>query len=87
MLHPEKFPGWLQLKSQPSKNIWIVGGGELLHSFIQENLVDELIVTVAPTIIGKGISLFKEGDYQLDLSLKGTRNFNQFVELHYEVKR
>ncbi|RLL45489.1 dihydrofolate reductase [Oceanobacillus piezotolerans] len=75
-----------RLKSQDGKNIWIVGGGELLHSFIQEKLVDELIITVAPTILGKGIPLFREGDYQLDLSLKGMRNFNQFVELYYEVK-
>ena len=75
-----------KLKSQDGKNIWIVGGGELLHSFIQEKLVDELIITVAPTLLGKGIPLFREGDYQLDLSLKGMRNFNQFVELHYEVK-
>ncbi len=76
-----------QLKSQRGKNIWVVGGGELLYSFLQEKAVDELIITVAPTIIGKGIPLFKEGDDQLDLSLKGTRIFNQFVELHYEVKR
>lgn len=75
-----------KLKNQEGKNIWIVGGGELLQSFIQEKLVNELILTVAPTILGKGIPLFKEGDYQLDLSLKGTRNFNQFVELHYDVK-
>ncbi|WP_338322964.1 dihydrofolate reductase family protein [Oceanobacillus halophilus] len=74
-----------KLKSQDGKNIWIVGGGDLLHSFIQEKLVDEIIITVAPTLLGKGIPLFKEGDYQLDLSLKGMRNFNQFVELHYEV--
>ncbi|MBT2217483.1 dihydrofolate reductase family protein [Virgibacillus dakarensis] len=76
-----------ELKKQEGKNIWIVGGGVLLHSFIKENLVDELIITVAPTIIGNGIPLFREGNYQLDLSLKGTRNFNQFVELQYEVKR
>ena len=75
-----------KLKNQEGKNIWIVGGGELLQSFIKEKLVDELIITVAPSIIGKGIPLFKEGDYQLDLSLKGTRNFNQFVELHYGVR-
>lgn len=48
-------------------------GGELL--------IDEPILTVAPTLIGNGIPLFKEGDYQLDLSFEGTRNFNQFVEL------
>jgi len=33
-------------------------------------LVNELILTVAPTILGKGIPLFKDGDYQLDFSLK-----------------
>lgn len=75
-----------KLKNGKGKNIWIVGGGELLHSFINEKLVDEFILTIAPTLIGKGIPLFKEGDYQLGLSLKGTKTYNQFVELHYEVK-
>ncbi|WML52125.1 dihydrofolate reductase family protein [Neobacillus sp. PS3-12] len=74
------------LKKEEGKNIWIVGGGDLLHTFFKEKLVDELILTIAPTIIGEGIPLFKVGDYQLDLSLKGTRTFNQFVELHYIVK-
>ncbi|KOS68965.1 hypothetical protein AEA09_10680 [Lysinibacillus contaminans] len=75
-----------KLKNQEGRNIWIVGGGELLHHFVKEKLVDEIILTVAPTIIGKGIPLFKKGDHQLDLTLKGTRTFNQFVELHYSVK-
>ncbi|MEH7110250.1 dihydrofolate reductase family protein [Bacillus sp. JJ1764] len=74
------------LKNQDGKNIWIVGGGELLHTFFKEKLIDELIVTIAPTIIGEGIPLFKAGDYQLELFLKGTKTFNQFVELHYIVK-
>lgn len=75
------------LKNKDGHNIWIVGGGELLNSFIQEDLVDEFIITVAPTIIGNGIPLFKEGKHHLELSLKGTKKFNQFVELHYEVKK
>ena len=75
-----------KLKYQEGRNIWIVGGGELLQYFLKEKLVDEIILTVAPTIIGKGIPLFKKGDYQLDLALKGTRTFNQFVELNYGVK-
>nr|WP_207710036.1 dihydrofolate reductase family protein [Roseburia sp. 1XD42-34] len=75
------------LKQQKGKDIWIVGGGELLHPFLQEKLLDELIITVAPAILGDGIPLFKKGNYQLDLSLKKTKRFNQFVELHYEVKR
>ncbi|KOP78773.1 dihydrofolate reductase family protein [Cytobacillus solani] len=75
-----------KLKNQEGRNIWLVGGGELLQSFVEKKLVDEIILTVAPTIIGKGIPLFKEGDYQLDLTLKGTKKYNQFVELHYGVK-
>lgn len=76
-----------QLKLRNGKNIWIVGGGELLDSFIEENLVDEFILTVAPVIIGNGIPLFKKGDHSLELALKGTQKFNQFVELHYEVRK
>lgn len=76
-----------QLKLRDGQNIWIVGGGELLDSFIKENLIDEFIITVAPVIIGDGIPLFKNGDHSVELSLKGTKKFNQFVELHYEVKK
>lgn len=75
------------LNAQDGKNIWIVGGGQLLHSFIQRGLVDEFILTIAPTLIGNGIPLFRKGEYQLELSLKRMRNFNQFVELHYEYKK
>ena len=75
------------LKKEEGKDIWIVGGGDILHTFLKEKLVDELIVTVAPTIIGQGIPLFKAGDYELNLTLKGTRTFNQFVELHYTVNK
>lgn len=76
-----------ELKKQEGKNIWLVGGGKLLYSFLKENVVDEIIITIAPTLIGKGIPLFEDGDYHLELLLKGIRQFNQFVELHYEVKR
>ncbi|MFD1706050.1 dihydrofolate reductase family protein [Siminovitchia sediminis] len=76
-----------KLKSQDGKNIWIAGGGELIHSFMKEKLVDELIITVAPILLGHGIPLFKEGEDQFNLSLKGIRTFNQFVELYYTVKK
>lgn len=75
------------LKKEEGKNIWVVGGGELLHTFLKEELLDELFITIAPAIIGDGIPLFKSGDYELDLKLKGTRTFNQFVEIHYTVEK
>lgn len=76
-----------KLKNQLGNNIWIVGGGEMLHSLLEEKLVDEIILTIAPVIIGTGIPLFKEGDFHLNMSLINSRTFNQFAELHYEVKR
>lgn len=75
------------LKNKEGKDIWVMGGGDLIHSFIKEKLVDELIITVSPVLIGKGIPLFKEVDFELELTLKSINRFNQFVELHYEVKR
>ncbi|MED1205329.1 dihydrofolate reductase family protein [Heyndrickxia acidicola] len=76
-----------KLKKEKGKDIWMVGGGDLLYTFMKEKLVDELYLTIAPSIIGEGIPLFKEGDFQLDLTLVGIRTFNQFVELHYVVKK
>lgn len=74
------------LKETNGKNIWIVGGGELLFFFIKEGLVDEYFITIAPTLIGKGIPLFKQFDNTIELKLLGIKRYNQFVELHYEPK-
>ncbi len=74
------------LKGVEGRNIWIVGGGDLLSYFLKENLVDEFIINIAPTIIGTGIPLFNKQDIEIELELKSIRRFNQFAELHY-VKR
>ncbi|OCA90493.1 hypothetical protein A8F94_00980 [Bacillus sp. FJAT-27225] len=76
-----------QLKNKEGRNIWVVGGSDILHTFFTKHLIDEMIVTIAPVVIGEGIPLFKEGKYQLDLHLKGIRTFNQFAELHYLVRK
>lgn len=75
------------LKNKNGKSIWLVGGGNLLNTFIKEKLVDELIVTITPVLLGKGIPLFRNNSFQTPLSLKSINRFNQFVELHYEVVR
>ncbi len=75
------------LKNKNGKSIWLVGGGNLLNTFIKEKLIDELIVTITPVLLGKGIPLFRNNSFQTPLSLKGIKRFNQFVELHYEVVR
>lgn len=74
-----------ELKKRDGKTIWLVGGGQLFSYFLENKLVDELYLTVAPKIIGRGIPLFNSGSYHADLKLIGTQTFNQFVELHYKV--
>lgn len=75
-----------KLKNEEGKNIWIVGGSDLIHSFVKEKLVDEFIIQIAPTLIGKGIPLFNELECDVDLHLKGILQFNQIVQLHYEIR-
>lgn len=73
------------LRQEEGKDIWVVGGGELLQHFIANRLIDEWFITIAPTIIGDGLPLFKKNDFETRLRLLGVRRSNQFIELHYET--
>mgnify|MGYP001797678541 CR=1 FL=1 len=54
---------------EDGKDIWLVGGGQLVAFYLDEGLVDEMLLFVIPTIIGDGIPLFpsplKERSFQL----------------------
>ncbi|MFP7298684.1 dihydrofolate reductase family protein [Neobacillus niacini] len=83
----EDIVGFTQsLKKQEGKRIWMVGGGEVLQQLLQEKVVDEFIIQIAPAIIGRGIPLFVEGDQENELTLVDVRRYKQFAELHYHVK-
>lgn len=69
------------------QKIWVVGGGQLIKYFLEQDWVDELQVTVAPVLLGKGIPLFPEGSYSQHLKLVETTTYGQFVELHYLVEK
>ncbi|MCU0395132.1 MAG: dihydrofolate reductase family protein [Chitinophagaceae bacterium] len=43
------------------KDSWLVGGAVLLNSFLERNLVDEMIITIVPEYLGAGISLWQDG--------------------------
>ncbi len=75
------------IKGIEGRNIWIVGGGDLLSHFLKEDLVDEFIITIAPAILGNGIPLFKKQNIEIELELKSIQRFNQFIELHYVKKQ
>ena len=57
-----------KLKSGPGKNIIMDGSSVLMHTLIENDLVDEYALHVYPLVLGMGKRLFPEGKY-LDLKL------------------
>ena len=57
-----------KIKQQPGKNILIDGSSVLIHTLVQENLVDEYSLHVYPLVLGGGKRLFPEGK-RLNLKL------------------
>ena len=66
------------------ENIWLVGGADIAKEFLKNNLIDEFIITVIPTLLGEGIPLFGEGCGEHKLKLLDTKSYDSgVVQLHY----
>jgi dihydrofolate reductase len=46
-----------RLRAQPGKNIWMMGGGEIIASFLDQDEIDEFRINIIPILIGEGIPL------------------------------
>lgn len=49
-----------KLKKEEGEAVWVVGGGSIIAPLVEANLIDTYIITTIPTILGKGIPLFRE---------------------------
>ena len=77
-----------RLRKQASKNIWMMGGGEIIGSFLDEDAIDEFVITVVPTFIGDGVPLIAPRHRDVPLRLLSLQRFpDSVVQLHYEVRR
>jgi dihydrofolate reductase len=77
----------LELKQQPGKDI-LVGSPSLIVNSIQLNLIDEYQLCVQPTIVGKGLPLFKNINDRINLQLLKTKTFSSgSITLYYEPKK
>ncbi len=70
------------------EQVIVAGGGVLNASFVEENLIDEIYIDVEPIILGKGISLFWNKDFERNLKLIGQKKItDNEIQLHYEIKK
>lgn len=75
-----------QLRGKPGKNIWMMGGGELIASFLDAGEIDEFDIHVIPTLIGEGIPLIAPRHRDIELRLLSAKKYaDGVVGLRYEV--
>ena len=66
------------------KNVWIVGGGDLAGQFADARLLDEVIVYIAPVMLGAGAPLLPR---RLELRLEELGRNRDFACARYSVVR
>jgi len=74
------------LRTRPGKNIWMMGGGEIIAAFLDEGEIDEFSIHVIPVMIGEGIPLVSPRHRSIPLKLLSTKKFpDGVVHLNYRV--
>ncbi len=66
------------------EKIWLVGGADIIKEFLKNNLIEDFIITVIPTVLGEGIPLFEEGCGEHQLELQNIKKYDTgVVQLFY----
>ena len=75
-----------RLRERAGKNIWMMGGGEIIAAFLDAGAIDEFVISVVPTFIGEGIPLVAPNHRDVPLHLRSAKSFpDGVVQLHYDV--
>ena len=75
------------LSSEGFSNIY-VDGANVIQGFLKEDLIDELIISKVPVLIGSGIPLFDYLDSDLEFTHLRTETYsNGLVRSYYERSR
>jgi dihydrofolate reductase len=76
-----------RLRSEPGKDIWMMGGAGIIGSFLDEGEIDEFVIHVMPIMIGEGIPLVAPRHRSIKLELLSTKSWpDGVVRLHYAVQ-
>lgn len=76
------------LRSKEGRHIYCDGGAEIIHQLLIEDLIDEMIISVIPVLLGDGIALFKGGLEEKNLTLQSAASYEKgLVQMHYVRQR
>jgi dihydrofolate reductase len=63
-----------------------IDGGQLIQSFLAASLIEDMIITRVPVLIGQGLPLFGEVIADVQLEHLGTKEFaSGLVQSHYRI--
>lgn len=65
-----------RLKKQEGKDIWLVGGGELVSMLMNADLIDEMQLCYLPIVLGQGFALFPNKPKETVWKLIGSKSFD-----------
>ncbi|WP_417795772.1 dihydrofolate reductase family protein [Terasakiella pusilla] len=91
---PKKLRGKVTLTRQKPEELmedlaWskaYIDGGKVIQSFINAGLIEDMIITTVPILIGDGISLFGSIERDIDLKLISSNAFKSgMVQNHYQL--
>jgi len=74
-----------QLNNQGFLNLYI-DGGRAIQSFLEADLIDEIIITRVSILLGEGIPLFGKLSHSLKFKLKKTEVLNEFLVKSYYTR-
>lgn len=75
-----------ELKHKPGKDIWCIGGGELIALLLNQSLLDEVRVFIMPVILGSGVPLVAALKQIAHLQLIETHTYaSGAIELSYRI--
>jgi dihydrofolate reductase len=72
------------VEAADDRNIWIVGGGDLVGQFADAGLLDEVLVGIAPVTLGAGAPLLPR---RVELRLEELGRNGDFASARYSVVR
>ena len=75
-------------KDASIKNVWLIGGANIVQAMLEEDLIDEMIIATMPKTLGSGISLFGSNGAIIRLKLLRNKKYKSGgIISHYIVEK